>query len=430
MNLFPQCAKIMLLLTVCCLTTGTANLFADTVGAPVSVSFPYAGVPAPIVNGNATGRSVSVSFPYAGVPAPVVNGNANGRPVSVSITAANTLDPDLVGLWHMDGDWGDTSGNYNGGVPINAPAFSTDKKIGTQSGSFNGSSSYLLVPDSTSLALPSTMTLEAWIKPSDVANYRQIISKFGSSGGYSYQLGLAPGGNLRIDVSGNGTTSDFLASTSAPISVNSWQHVAATFNAGLLKLYVNGVEVASKTSAVSSLKVVSTLLNIGSSPASIQYFYGLIDEAAMYKRALTAEEVAVHYANGITDPNAPAPPTINAVPSVVGANAVALSGTKPANTSVWVNGKKIAATDSTLTWQGSYTTLQPGLNILNITDVSFDTSYHQSAPVTQTLYYDNVSPAGTITINGGAALTGSTQIQLTLNATDADGMGQMRRVSR
>jgi hypothetical protein len=131
--------------------------------------------------------------------------------------AAATIkfDGDLVGLWHMDGDWTDASGRGNNGGPVNGPAFSADSMTGASAGSFNGNGSYVYAVDSSTLDLTTAMTLEAWIKPGNIENYRQIISKFGSSGDYSYQLGLAPSGSLRVDISGDGTTYDALISNAS-----------------------------------------------------------------------------------------------------------------------------------------------------------------------------------------------------------------------
>ena len=47
-------------------------------------------------------------------------------------------DPDLVGLWHMDNNWMDAPGNGNNGTAYNGAAFSTDARVGSKAGSFNG----------------------------------------------------------------------------------------------------------------------------------------------------------------------------------------------------------------------------------------------------------------------------------------------------
>jgi hypothetical protein len=59
-------------------------------------------------------------------------------------------DPDLVGLWHMDGDWTDASGNGNNGTANSGAAFSTDARVGSGAGKFDGTddcpSNQLMIP--------------------------------------------------------------------------------------------------------------------------------------------------------------------------------------------------------------------------------------------------------------------------------------------
>ncbi len=419
---------------------GVVNVRADTISHPVSVAVPTGmngemnskpvsvAVPTSI-NGEMNSKPVSVAIPegtYGSMstkpvsvswPVTAADGTYMGKPVTLAVNPENQGDPDLVGLWHMDGDWGDSSGNNNNGAPINGPAFSTDMRVGTQSASLNGSSSFIQVADNASLDLASTMTLEAWIKPNDIGNYRQIISKFGSAGNYAYQFGLAPSGNLRVDISGNGTAYDNLITTTAPILVNAWNHVAATFNAGILNLYVNGTQaVQTKTSTITALKVSTIPFNIGRDPSGVQYFNGLIDEVAIYKRVLTAEEIAFHANARPGDPAAPPSPVLDPVPSVVGTSTINLSGSKTIGTSIWVNNKKIAPLDNMEIWEGIYGTLQPGANLLNV--IAVDATFKQSLPVLKPVIYDNMPPVIEGTYPANNSDTAKPVTAVTINLVD------------
>ncbi len=402
---------------------GVTNVGANTISYPVSVAVPTSvngeldskpvSVAVPTgMHGELDSKPVSVSYPFTSA-----DGMYMGKPVTLAVNPENQGDPDLVGLWHMDGDWADSSGNNNNGAPVNAPAFTTDNHGGTQAVSFNGSSSFIQVADSASLDLTTAMTLEAWIKPGDIGNYRQIVSKFGSSGNYSYQFGLAPSGNLRVDISGTGTAYDNLATTTAPIIVNAWNHVAATFNAGVLNLYVNGIQaVQAKTSTITALKVSTTPLNLGRDPSGVQYFNGLTDEVAIYKRALTPEEIALH-ANAVPgDPAAPPSPILDPVPAVVGTSTITLSGSKTISTSIWVNNKKIAPLDNTAAWLGTYGTLLPGVNLLNI--VAVDATFKQSSPVSKSVIYDNMPPVIESTYPANNSDTARPVTSVAINLTD------------
>ncbi|HBG08219.1 MAG: hypothetical protein A2075_13330 [Geobacteraceae bacterium GWC2_58_44] len=430
-----------LFLILLLLVAGISTLCADTVSWPVSVAIPTAlvgeldsrpvsvGMPA-LAPGEVSSKPVSVSIPAAAagetfsrpvsVSLPVTAADASylGKPVSVAIQSAGLGDSDLVGLWHMDGDWGDSSGNGNSGTAINAASFDLAGKIGGGSGSFDGSSGYLSIADSASLELASAATLEAWVKTDDVSKSQQVISKFGTSGSFAYQLGLAPSGNLRLDISDNGTTTDQLVSTTSPISAGSWHHVAASFNAGALKLYVDGVQVAGKNSTITMLNAGNAALSIGANASSGEYFNGLIDEAAIYRRCLTAEEIAFHFSAAVSDPSAPPAPQLAPLASVVGQATVALSGTRVTNSSIWVNNRKIAALGAATGWLGSYGPLQPGLNLLRISAV--DGLNRQSPAVTRMLIYDTVPPVIEASVpahnSNGARVVGSVSITL----TDAD----------
>jgi hypothetical protein len=72
--------------------------------------------------------------------------------------------------------------------------------------------------------------------------------------------------------------------------VNAWTHVALTYDGSSLRLYVNGTQVAS-TAAAGTIQSSTNPLWIGGNNPYGEYFQGLIDEARVYNRALSATEV-------------------------------------------------------------------------------------------------------------------------------------------
>ena len=76
----------------------------------------------------------------------------------------------------------------------------------------------------------------------------------------------------------------------AALPLNTWTHLAVTFGAGTLRLYVNGVQVG--TQVVSgSLVTSANPLTIGGNGVWSEWFAGLIDEVRIYNRALTQAEI-------------------------------------------------------------------------------------------------------------------------------------------
>jgi hypothetical protein len=92
------------------------------------------------------------------------------------------------------------------------------------------------------------------------------------------------------------------------------QHVVATFDGSMRRLYVDGVEVAAAPLAGATANPGP--LFVGSTGGLSGFFDGTIDELAIYSQALTSARVTAHYAEGagIVDPD-PDPPTDPSPPS-------------------------------------------------------------------------------------------------------------------
>lgn len=99
--------------------------------------------------------------------------------------------------------------------------------------------SYVSYPNSSSLNITGSFTLEAWIKPSNLSStLLGIICK--SKSLYSYSLTMDPLGRIKIGT--NGITR-LISRTSNGLSLNNWSHVAGSYNAStnIFKIYINGV---------------------------------------------------------------------------------------------------------------------------------------------------------------------------------------------
>jgi hypothetical protein len=160
------------------------------------------------------------------------------------------------------------------------------------------------VADAPSLDLSGAMTLEAWVKPTALNGWRPILYKESP-----FDAGVPisePAMSWALYASDFGAPPSVYAMTSADsqewihalgtsnIPLNTWTHIAGTYDGSNLRLYVNGVLV--KTTAHSGPMFGSMgPLRIGGSSVvtSIgkQFFKGLIDEIRVYNRALSQTEI-------------------------------------------------------------------------------------------------------------------------------------------
>ena len=77
-----------------------------------------------------------------------------------------------------------------------------------------------------------------------------------------------------------------------PLSLNTWTHIATTYDGVTQNFYVNGELVGSRAQA-GTIAVGTGALRIGGNNSfSGEFFEGLIDEVRVYNRALTRDESA------------------------------------------------------------------------------------------------------------------------------------------
>ncbi|MEI7732719.1 MAG: glycoside hydrolase N-terminal domain-containing protein [Verrucomicrobiota bacterium] len=163
-----------------------------------------------------------------------------------------------------------------------------------------------LTPDSSGSApasgdpafnLTDAVTLEAWVKPSAKmpSSGARILDKSSPGTDEAYMLDTFPGNSLRL------TTANKALSFKANLSPGKFTHVVGVYSASkrIQKLYVDGKEVASKTAGgFPPLTINRNPLNVGADKDGHNLFHGVIQRAAVYKVALTAEEIAARAQGG------------------------------------------------------------------------------------------------------------------------------------
>jgi len=195
--------------------------------------------------------------------------------------------------WYKgEGNANDSIGS-NHGTLENGATFSAGQ-VG-QAFSFDGNDDRIVIPHAANQNAGSNITIAAWIKETTLAHGRPIVQKrtSGNVGGYTFETvhsPFGPDGSLQwvIMIGGVYQTA---ATPANVLQAGVWQHVAATYDGAFMKIYVNGIEVASRAQTGSVDNSTEPLV-VGRNVVFNNPFHGNIDELQFYDRALTAGEIA------------------------------------------------------------------------------------------------------------------------------------------
>ncbi|MCP4441176.1 MAG: T9SS type A sorting domain-containing protein [Aureispira sp.] len=157
---------------------------------------------------------------------------------------------------------------------------------------FDGSNDYVNCGNNGSLNITgTTITLEAWIYPTAFKSNvweGNIINKNGG-GDNGYMLRVGNGGQVNFNI-GTGWWNEINSPVGA-VSLNTWHHVAGTYDGTTMRLYVDGVEVVNGAET-QNIGSASNSLYLGEDPQwTGRYFPGRIEEVRIWNTARTAAEV-------------------------------------------------------------------------------------------------------------------------------------------
>ena len=307
---------------------------------------------------NAGNYAVAVSNAFGGT-------TSSNALLTVIIPVCTPPPAGLVGWWEAESDASDSKGTNNGSQQ-GGVTFAAGKD--GQAFNLDGSSGYVNIPASASLNVGAGagLTIECWIKPSDVAKNHALVEWNSGSGlGSHFWISvIAPDGNgpgclyaNLIDTSGNRHS---FTTAGNVVNTNVFQHVALTYDqaSGVGVIYYNGTAVATQNLG-SFTPQTSYGLQLGDRITDPNSFYrGLLDEVSLYSRALSSAEIAAIYsaeAAGKCQPQVA--PSILTQPQNQAANvgdfvnfSVIAAGTHPLSYQWRFNGTNLSgASSSTLT---------------------------------------------------------------------------------
>ena len=203
------------------------------------------------------------------------------------MASAVELAEGLAGEWTFEEGEGDvardTSDNNNNGLLKNGPKW-VDDGIG-KALLFDGVDDYVDCGATDLLDITEQISLEAWVNPNRPSTGEPLIV---GKGIYCY------------GITWTGTTIIFYITAGhlkcqAQIPMKQWSHVVGTYDGRRMRLYINGEQASGFIMPEPGTPIRSRGTSVMIGRTGKAFFPGMIDNARVYSRPLSATEVKAHY---------------------------------------------------------------------------------------------------------------------------------------
>jgi Concanavalin A-like lectin/glucanases superfamily/Ig-like domain from next to BRCA1 gene len=217
-----------------------------------------------------------------------VNLSASVAPGAQTTFSFTVTAPATAGNYNFQWQMQQSGVGYFGAASTNVLISVATGGSGDRSLLLNGTSAYVSVPNSASLNITGTITVEAWIKTNSATAQQGIIERYGTTGtgttdgGYSLRLSS---GFLQFFTLKNGNEGDVIQSVST-VTTGVWHHVAGVFDGSQLRVYIDGALNASKASTFAPFTGTNSLKIGARGDDGTTPFNGLIDEARVTTAAV------------------------------------------------------------------------------------------------------------------------------------------------
>jgi len=207
------------------------------------------------------------------------------------------------GYWRLGDPAGsttaaDASGNglsaaVDAGVTFGQPGAIS----GDTAATFPGSGPAMTVAPSAVLDLTSTVSVEAWVRPTAAGQNGGIFEKTLNGWVNSQYMLLLESGVAKFRVR-TAAGNQLLWVDGPTLPLNSWSHLVGTFDGSALRIYVNGALFGTNAAVTGPLNGGSGPSFLGRLGQSLYPFQGSIDEVAVFSAALSPDRVRAHYLGG------------------------------------------------------------------------------------------------------------------------------------
>ena len=282
------------------------NLGAEDTVAPYSIDWDSRGE----LNGSHTLRAIARD---------AAGNTRTSSAITVTVNNAGVSQTGLQVAYGFDDGSGtvalDASGSARNGTLVGA-TWSTAGRFGGAV-SLSGQSSEV-DPPALGTFYKTGFTYEAWVLKQSSKVDVGLLGTFVSGGPMLWVDHLA--GRYRLTL--GASFADYLDSGRTP-AVGQWQHVAATYDGTVARIYIDGAQTASTTFTGNVGNSNTWRIGAYGSPAG-NFFDGLVDNVRIYDRALTASEIQLDMVSRIQPEGIP--PTVTTKTPANGATGVNIGG--------------------------------------------------------------------------------------------------------
>lgn len=213
--------------------------------------------------------------------------------ILISPSHAKIAPESILGVWLFDDITGGTTvkDSYKTGKDGNIKG--NPKLVGGKFGKaleFDGVSDFVDVPVNLNECKEVTEVIWTYTHKLPPGERYQIISN--DIGSYGRILQIRPANYWIFNTEGQAITYAVVP------TLNSWEHLAATWSTKEVKFYINGKLVATGAGDTATYND-GTTINIGRNMSQKDYYDGVLDEVALFNAVLTEEDIKNIADNGL-----------------------------------------------------------------------------------------------------------------------------------
>lgn len=285
---------------------GTKTILADELMVLV------AGKPAPIIDPQdiGPGKTRQITFLPSDTGRVSVNVIGPHNTISYNVDIDKVSANGLVSYWNFETEGqaeditGDNDATLGDGTCSpgtgTCPSWTSDGKSGGAY-EFDGTDDYIEIDGSSQSLVDLTddsnsFTFELWLKPYDFTSDGYALSRVGYHIGLFY---LSTSGNFRGNIYYFDNTELYIADND--LTPDTWHHLAMTVDEtnNEFKIYLDGSQVGGTATIEYELREYGTAnYYIGAATIGDRIVYGVIDEARLWSRVLSSEEISNIYEAG------------------------------------------------------------------------------------------------------------------------------------